>query len=340
MHPVDLRSDTVTRPTPAMRQAMLEAPVGDDVIGDDPTVARLEAVIAELAGKEAAIFVPSGTMANLIAIRLHTQPGDEVLMYDGGHPLNYEAGGAAAFAGVQLRGLPAPGGLLEPDVVRAAIPPPDVHFAPVRLLCVEDTSNRGGGTVYPMERLDALLRLAGEHSLATHLDGARVFNAVVASGVSLAERVRGFDTVAICFSKGLGAPVGSALCGDRAAMSEARRIRKSLGGGMRQSGILAAAALYALDHHVERLAEDHARARELAMGLLIEGFDVEMPQTNMVYVNVPTPAAAWKQALETHGLLCQATSNTRLRLVLHLDVPEDGVRRALAAFRAARAARG
>lgn len=328
---IDLRSDTVTRPTPAMKQAMVDAPLGDDVLGDDPTVRRLEAVAAERAGKEAAVFVPSGTMANLIAIRTHTQPGDEVLMYEGGHPFNYEAGGAAAFAGVQIRPLPAARGLLSPETVEGALRPDDVHFAPARLLCVEDTSNRGGGTVYPMERLAALTSLARHRGLGTHLDGARVFDAVVASGVPLDQRASGFDTVSFCFSKGLGAPVGSVLCGSRDRMALARRVRKALGGGMRQSGMLAAAALYALEHHVQRLSVDHARARELAMGLMIDGLSVDTPQTNMVYVEVPD-AAAWQGALEQQGIRCLSVSPTRLRLVLHLDVPDDVVRRVLAAF--------
>lgn len=328
---IDLRSDTVTRPTAAMRRAMMEAPLGDDALGDDPTVQRLEAVAAERAGKEAALFVTSGTMANLIAIRLHTQPGDEVLMYDGGHPFHYEAGGAAAFAGVQIRLLPAPRGILSPASVREAIRTPNDHHAPSALLMVEDTSNRGGGTVYPLERLRELAAIG----LRSHLDGARVFNAVVASGIPLDARAHGFDTVSFCFSKGLGAPVGSVLCGTRDAIQVARRVRKSLGGTMRQAGLLAGAALYALDHHVARLADDHARAAALATALRAEGFDVEPPETNMVYMDVPD-APAFVARLAAHGVACFATGPTRLRLVLHLDVPEDSVLRAARACSEAR----
>jgi threonine aldolase len=331
MH-VDLRSDTVTRPTPAMRRAMADAEVGDDVLGDDPTVKRLEAAAAERAGKEAAIFVPSGTMANLIAIALHTRKGDEVLMYDGGHPFNYEAGGAAAVAGAQIRTIPAARGILSVTDVLASIRARDDHFAPATLLCVEDTSNRGGGTVYPLGALDALCEAAHARGLAAHLDGARAMNAVVASGVPLERRAEGFDTVAFCFSKGLGAPVGSVLCGPRELLVRGRRVRKMLGGGMRQSGVLAAAALHALEHHVERLAEDHARARLLADGLRAVGFEVR-GETNMVYVTVDD-APRWQDRLEAAGVWCFATSPSALRLVTHLDVDDAGVRHAVETFAA------
>ncbi len=332
----DFRSDTVTRPTAAMKRAMADAPLGDDVLGDDPTVQRLEAVCAERLGKEAALFMPSGTMANLVAIRVNTQPGDEVLMHAGAHPFNYEAGGAAMFAGVQVRPLPGEGGILDLDAARAAIRPDNDHFCPATLLCCEDTANLGGGSVYPLDRLDALSDLAHGRGLRTHLDGARLFNAVVASGVPAARRARGFDTVSICFSKGLGAPVGSVLCGSAAAMKLGRRMRKALGGGMRQSGILAAACLYALEHHVDRLAEDHARARRLAAGLRALGFDlVRAPDTNMVYVTVDD-GPAWQDRLDARGVRCFATGPTTLRLVLHLDVDDAGVDHALATFAALR----
>ncbi len=335
MRLVDLRSDTVTRPTEGMKRAMMAADVGDDVFGDDPTTRRLEEVAAALAGKAAALFTPSGTMANQIALALHTRPGDEVLMEAGAHPFHYEAGGAAAIAGVQIRLIPGLNGMMEPAAVQAAIRPANVHYAPATLLCVEDTSNRGGGTVHPLDRLDALARVARDHGLATHLDGARALNAVVASGVPLARRAQGFDTVCFCFSKGLGAPVGSVLCGSADGIARARRLRKMLGGGMRQSGVLTAACLYALEHHVDRLAEDHARARTLAVGLMVEGFDVKLPQTNLIYVNVGDAQRA-QAALAAAGVLANATAPDTLRLVTHLDVDDAGVEQALRALVAAK----
>ena len=331
---VDFRSDTVTQPTAAMKQAMVDAPLGDDVLGDEPTVQRLEAICAERSGKEAALFMPSGTMANLVAIRIHTRPGDEILMHAGAHPFNYEAAGAAMFAGVQCRPLPGEGGILGLDTVAAAIRPEDDHFAPATLLCCEDTANKGGGSVYPLERLDDLCELAHGRGLRTHLDGARLMNAVVASGVSWARRARGFDSVSVCFSKGLGAPVGSILCGDAEAMKVGRRMRKALGGGMRQSGMLAAACLYALEHHVDRMAEDHANTRRLADGLKAAGFEmVREPETNMVYVYVDD-GPAWQDALDERGVRCFATGPKSLRLVVHLHIDAAGVDHAIAQFRA------
>lgn len=335
MATIDLRSDTVTLPTPGMLEAMTTAPLGDDVLGDDPTVLVLEERCAALSGKEASLFVPSGTMANLIAIGIHTRPGDEILMHLDAHPFHYEAAGAAAFAGVQIRTLPGVRGVMSPDDVRAAIRADDVHAARSSLLCVEDTHNRGGGKVQPLDNTDTLCAVARENGLRTHLDGARVWNAVIESGVPLVRRARDFDTVSFCFSKGLGAPVGSILCGTRAAIHEARRMRKRLGGGMRQTGILAAAALYALDHHVARLAEDHLRARELAMGLMIEGFDVEAPETNIVQVNV-TGAPAFTGLLAEHGVRCFAVGPDRLRLVVHLGITEADLTPTIGAFREAR----
>ena len=251
MTSVDLRSDTVTKPTEPMLDAMRAAPLGDDVLGDDPTVGELEARCAAITGKDAALFVPSGTMANLIAIEVSTRRGDEVIAHVDAHPFHYESGGAAGLAGVQLRLLPGNLGRMEPDAVEQAIRDNAPHFPRTSLLCVEDTSNRGGAAVQPLDNTRALLAIAKKHGLSTHLDGARLFNAVVQSGVSLIERAAGFDTVGFCFSKAWGAPVGSVLCGDRERMDRARRMRKMLGGAMRQSGLLAAAALYALDHHVE-----------------------------------------------------------------------------------------
>lgn len=330
---VDLRSDTVTRPTRAMREAMAWAEVGDDVFGDDPTVNALEAQAAQLAGKEAALFVASGTMGNQIAIRLHTQPGDEVLMEARAHPYNYEAGSAAAVSGVQTRLLVTEDGLLSPDIVRAAIRPENVHFAPASLLCVEDTTNRGGGGVYPIEALDALCATGRELGLKLHLDGARVFNAVVASGIPLARRLEGFDTASFCLSKGLGAPVGSLLVGSHADIHRARRIRKMFGGGMRQAGILAAAGRYALDNHIDRLAEDHRRAATLAAGLADLGYTVRTPQTNIIYVTIEE-AGAKQAALAEAGVRCIAVAANSIRLVTHLDIDDAMVDHTIAAFAA------
>lgn len=335
MPTVDLRSDTVTQPTPEMRRAMFDAPLGDDVLGDDPTVNALEARCAALSGKEAALFVPSGTMANLIAIALHTRPADEVLLHEHSHPFHYEGGGASAFAGVQLHTLPGPRGVIDPRDLRAAIRPDDPHAARSALLCVEDTHNRGGGKVQPLDNTDALCAEARRHGLKTHLDGARIWNAVVQSGVPLDRRARDFDTVSFCFSKGLGCPAGSVLCGTAAAMHEARRLRKRLGGAMRQSGFLAGAASYALDHHVERLARDHANAREVSLGLMIEGFDVETPETNIVQVVVPD-APAFVARLAERGVACFPVGPARVRLVFHLGVDDSAVKPVILAFRGAR----
>jgi len=329
---VDLRSDTVTRPTPAMRNAIANAEVGDDVWGDDPTVNALEQRAAELAGKEAALFVPSGTMANQIAIRVHTRPGDEVLVHEDSHPLNWEAAGAAVIAGVQLRPLPGARGLLDPARVIAAIRHDDPHVAPATLLSVEDTANRGGGTVHPLELLDALAEVAHSRGLVTHLDGARVFNAVVASGIPLARRVRSYDTLSFCLSKGLGCPAGSLLCGPKDLIHVGRRVRKMLGGGMRQAGILAAAGWFALDHHIERLAEDHARAAWLAAGLRDLGLHADDPDTNMVYVHgVPDPVRA-VESLRMRGILVGAVGPGTLRLVTHLDIDDVHIEATLQAF--------
>ena len=328
---VDLRSDTVTQPTAAMKQAMIDAPLGDDVLGDDPTVKRLEQMAAELAGKEASLFVPSGTMANQIAIALHTRPGDEVLMEQGTHPINYEAGGAAVLAGAQIRPLTGERGVLALSTVEAAIRPEDDHFAPATLLCVEDTANRGGGTVYPLDRLDGLGELAHARGLKTHMDGARVMNAVVKSGIPLARRTREYDTVSCCFSKGLGAPVGSVLCGTADDMRRGRRIRKLLGGGMRQSGMLAAAAIYALEHHVDRLADDHHRTHQLAQNIQEMGYVISTPETNILYVDVDDSVACVR-SLEAEGVRCLAVNPTRIRMVVHLGVTDTDILHTIQAF--------
>ena len=328
---VDLRSDTVTRPTPAMREAIARAEVGDDVFGDDPTVNALQERVAALFGKEAALFVSSGTQGNLCALMSHCQRGDEVLVGQLAHSYRYEGGGAAVLGSVQPQPLPQQGdGTLRLEDIAAAIKPDDEHFARTRLLALENTWN---GKVLAQAYLDAASDLAHARGLATHLDGARLFNAIVASGAEPARLVRGFDSVSVCFSKGLGAPVGSVLVGPREFIARARRVRKALGGGLRQAGLLAAAALYALDHHVERLAEDHALAKRLADGLAsIPGITVTAPDTNIVFAEVAGGRAeALLAHLKQHGVL--ATGLIGLRFVTHLDVDAAGVDRAIAATR-------
>ena len=339
---VDLRSDTVTQPTAAMREAMMAAPLGDDVFGDDPTVNALQERIARALGFEAALFVPTGTQSNLCAILAHCQRGDEYLVGQMAHCYRWEAGGAAVLGSVQPQPIAhqSDGSLLLSDI-EAAIKPDDAHFARTRLLALENTL---GGSLLPFDYVQAATHLAATRGLSRHLDGARLFNAAVAQATltggdawTEARRIAGcFDSVSVCFSKGLGAPVGSALCGSRALIARAHRIRKMAGGGMRQAGLLAAAALYALDHHVERLAEDHTLARRLAAGLAgIDGLAVQPPQTNIVFADLTGAArdrsAALLQHLAGHGVL--ATGLYRLRFVTHLDVDAAGVDRAVAAIR-------
>lgn len=328
---VDLRSDTLTLPTPAMRAAMASAEVGDDVFGEDPTINRLEATVAERLGKEAALYVPSGTMANQIAIRCLTEPGDEVLLEAGAHPFHYEAGGPAVISGVTLRLITGEKGVLDPEVVRRAVRAPNVHHAPARLLSVENTANRGGGTVIPVARCAALAAVARSAGLSLHLDGARLWNAAVATGDTPAAFAEHFDLISVCFSKGLGAPVGSAVVGPKAVIQKARRVRKMLGGGMRQAGIVAAAALYALDHHFERLSEDHQRAQDLWEGLTTAGYRADRPETNMLYVDVPD-APAFAERAAAAGVFCIALSFEQVRLVTHLGVNDAGVAKAIAVF--------
>ncbi len=333
---VDLRSDTVTRPTPGMLRAMSEAPVGDDVFGDDPSVNRLQDRSAELLGKEAALFVPSGTMANQVAIRAHTEPGDEIIVESGAHIFLYEGGGFAALSGVSARCVDGARGILDPGDVAAAIRPPGglSHFPNTKLIALEDTANRGGGTVYPRDVVAGIRAVADEHGLALHLDGARMFNAAVAAGLSAEEVARPFDTISFCLSKGLGCPVGSLLVGSRAFVDRAHRFRKMFGGGMRQAGFLAAAGLYALDHHVDRLAEDHARARRLADALVASGrFTPSAPvETNMAYVDTAGPAQDVVERAAEQGVLTHATGPNTIRVVAHLDVDDAGIDRAIDAM--------
>jgi threonine aldolase len=332
--PIDLRSDTVTRPTPAMRRAMAAAEVGDDVYGEDPTIRALEARTAALLGQEAALFVPSGTMANQVAVGVHAGPGDELLCGATAHVYVWEGGGIARLWGVTPRTFAGDLGRLVAADLDGAIRPDDGHYVRTRLVCLENTHNRCGGKVHPQEDVERVAAWARSHGLALHLDGARIMNAAVASGRPAAELCDPFDSVSLCFSKGLGAPVGSALAGRGDLIARARRLRKLLGGGMRQAGVLAAAALHALDHHVERLAEDHANAQVLARvvertpGLSLESGPVE---TNLVWIAVDPAlgtAAAVAGRLKERGVLVSALGAQVLRACTHLDVDREQVERA------------
>ena len=334
---IDLRSDTVTRPTPAMRAAMAAAEVGDDVFADDPTVNALQERIAAMLGKEAALFVPTGTQSNLCGLMAHCGRGDEYLVGQMAHTYRWEGGGAAVLGSIQPQPLTqAADGTIALAEIEAAIKPDDAHFARTRLLALENT---WGGKVLPQDYVLQATDLAHARGLATHLDGARLFNAAVATGGDARDTARRlaepFDTVSVCFSKGLGAPVGSALCGPKALIERAHRVRKMLGGGMRQAGVLAAAVLYALDHHIDRLADDHAHARRLAQGLQdLPGVQCEMPDTNIVFVDVaPERAHGVVERARAQGVLC--TGLYRLRLVTHLDVSRADVDRAIDVMRAA-----
>jgi threonine aldolase len=337
---IDLRSDTVTKPGPGMRRAMAEAEVGDDVFGDDPTVKVLEARTAALLGKEEALFVPSGTMANQIGVGVNTQPGDELLCASTSHVYVWEAGGIARLSGVTARTFAGDQGLLSLDDLRDAIRPAhDVHYARTRLICLENTHNRGGGRVHPISSVAEIARWAREHDLAMHLDGARLMNAVVASGRRAHEWAQYFDTVSICFSKGLGAPIGSAVAGSGEAIRRARRLRKLFGGAMRQVGIIAAGALYALDHHVDRLIEDHESAKVLADafegtdGLALDCGPVE---TNLVWVSVdPALGTAAEVAayLRSRQILVSLLGPQLIRACTHLDVTREQVEYAAGVIR-------
>jgi threonine aldolase len=327
---IDLRSDTVTRPTPGMRAAMAAAEVGDDVYGDDPTVNRLQAQAAERFGFESGLFFASGTQSNLAALMAHCGRGDEYLVGQEAHTYKYEQGGAAVLGSIQPQPLEnEPDGAIALERIANAIKPQDIHFARTRLLALENTI---GGRVLPMDYLRQATELARAHGLGTHLDGARIFNAIVKLRIDAAAAVAGFDSVSVCLSKGLGAPAGSVLLGSRDLIAQARRWRKALGGGMRQAGVLAAAGIYALEHHVEQLAQDHANAEFLAAGLRAMGLKVEPPQTNMLYAEVPAPLVAnLKKHLEQRGIL--ATIAPRTRLVTHLDLPRAKVEATLQALR-------
>ena len=335
----DLRSDTVTRPSPEMRRAMTEAEVGDDVFGDDPTVNRLQEKVASLLGKEAALFVPSGSMANETAIRAQTQPGDEIIVHADGHIYHFEAGAPAALSGCSLRLLGGERGRFDADAVRAALRPTDSHFPQSSLIVVENTHNRGGGSIWSVESIAAIHDLADQHGLKMHLDGARLMNACVATGHAPTDYTRYFDTVSICFSKGLGAPVGSAVASTAETIRRVHRFRKMFGGGMRQAGIIAAGALYAIEHNISRLAEDHANAKRLAHALAeMPGvrIDPDTVETNIVIFDVDEatgPANALCDALRARGVWMLPTAPQRVRAVTHLDVSADDIERAISVIR-------
>ncbi len=335
--PVDLRSDTVTRPTPAMREAMLAAPVGDDCFGEDPTVQRLEARVAELLGKERALFFPSGIMANQAGILAQGAPGTEVLAEARAHLIHYEEASVAAHGGMTLRGIPTSDGLLDPDALRSALRPPSPFHPRASLLALENTHLDSGGRVLAPEALAEVAEVAREAGLRIHLDGARLWNAAAALDVPPSTLCTPVDTVMTCLSKGLGAPVGSVLAGPAPVLEAAWRIRRRLGGQMRQAGILAAAGLHALEHHRDRLGEDHARARRLARGLaFLPGVQVTAPETNVVMIEVAgtgRPPADLLAGLADRGVRMVPFGPTRIRAVLHLEVDDEGVDRALAAFR-------
>jgi threonine aldolase len=337
---VDLYSDTKTRPTPAMRRAMAEAEVGDEQAFEDPTVNLLVETVAELLGKEAAVFLPSGTMANEIAYRIHVRHGEEIIVDRTGHAVDSESGGPAALAGAMLRTIDGDRGIFTAEQVEAAIRPPNRHSPRTRLVSVENTSNFGGGSVWPLATLDAVCAMAERHGLATHLDGARLMNAVVAGNHAAARICQGFDSCWLDFSKGLGAPVGAALAGSRDFIDEAWRLKQQMGGAMRQAGIIAAGALYGLRHHVERLAEDHANAKRLAEGLAeLPGIaiDPRRVETNILFFEITRPglsAHGFDDGLKAHGVRMCPAGPRRLRAVTHLDVDRDGIDRALRAARA------
>jgi threonine aldolase len=332
---VDLRSDTVTRPTAEMYEAMLNAPLGDDVLGDDPTVMRLEDLAADMTGKEEAVFVPSGTMGNQMAIATHCGPGDALIAEEEAHILYYECGGPAVFAHALTWTVPSTRGVMDPADVEKRILKRSLHTPGTALLCIENTHNRAGGTIVPLEHLAEYRRICDRHGIKLHLDGARMFNAAAALRVPVSEVARPFDTVNFCLSKGLRAPVGSVLCGSADFIARARVWRKRMGGAMRQAGILAACGIVSLTKMVDRLEEDHRRARALAASLSeMPGLkiDWETVQTNMVAVEVPTPASEWVERLREEKVWCLATGPKRIRLVLHADIDDAKLEQAVEAF--------
>lgn len=332
---VDLRSDTVTRPTPEMYEAMLQAPLGDDVLGDDPTVTELERLAAEKVGKEAALFVPSGTMGNQIAVATHTQRGEAILIEQDAHILFYEVGGPAIFSGVVSWTLNSENGVMDPAVIESRITHANLHTPGTTLLCLENTHNRAGGTIIPVGTMARYRDLATRHGLNIHLDGARVFNAAVGLGVDVREITSHVDSVNFCLSKGLRSPIGSVLCGDLEFIEMAKIWRKRLGGGMRQSGILAACGIVSLTKMIDRLADDHARARTIAEAISeLPGLSVNLStvQTNLVVVETQRLATDWVSALAKEGILCLPPGAHKLRFVFHGDIDDEQTDRAVKAL--------
>lgn len=340
---IDLRSDTVTRPTPEMRAAIAAAEVGDDVFGEDPTINKLQQKVADLLGVEAALYVPSGTMSNQLAIKCHTLPGDEVYCDENSHIYNYEAGAPAFLSGVQVRPLPGVRGAITADQIAASLRPGDHHNPVSRLVVLENTHNRAGGAIFPCAEIENIHALTREKGLRLHLDGARLWNAHVATGIPLRRYGALFDSISVCLSKGLGAPVGSVLAGPAEFIDRAHRFRKMWGGGMRQAGLLAAAGLYALEHNIARLAIDHQHAQQLAAAFLkFSGFEVDLEATKTNIVIVELRKSGLKAAdlvvkLKEKGVLCLATAPTRIRLVTHLDVSPAEITAACAGIEAAAA---
>ncbi|RMG69125.1 MAG: low-specificity L-threonine aldolase [Calditrichaeota bacterium] len=339
MRVVDLRSDTVTRPSAEMRQVMMTARVGDDVFGEDPTVNQLQEMVAEMTGKEAALFVTSGTQGNQVCINAHTRPGEEVIVERGSHIFNYECGSPALLSGVQLYPIDGKHGAFTLEQVEQAVRPPNVHHPQTRLICIENTHNRAGGTIFPLEEMARISQFARQRGLRMHLDGARLWNASVATGISIREYCQYFDSVSMCFSKGLGCPVGSIVAGDRDFIQRAHYYRKAYGGGLRQAGVLAAAAIYAIENNFSRLEEDHRKARLLAEGLSqLPGvkLDLETVQTNIVIFDLDeavVPAERLVALLREQGVLVLNIAPGRIRAVTHLDVSMEDVAFALEACR-------
>jgi threonine aldolase len=338
---IDLRSDTVTRPTPGMRAAIQAAEVGDDVFNEDPTVNRLQEKLAAVLGKEAALYVPSGTMSNQTCIKAHTQPGDELICETTCHIYNFEAGGPAMLSGVTCRTIEGDYGILDVSQLEGKIRPVNDHLVRTRLVCLENTHNRGGGRIYPLDKIKAISAWAHANGLVMHLDGARLFNAVVATGIPAAQWAQHFDSVSVCFSKGLGAPIGSALAGPRDFITRARRVRKVLGGSMRQAGVAAAGALYALENHVSRLAEDHKHAQVIAAAIAdTPGLRLDPPdvQTNIIFFEVDSELGTSRDVaatLKQRGILVQTPGPHVMRACTHLDVSAAQAERAAEAIRQA-----
>ena len=335
---IDIRSDTVTKPSDEMRDVIARAEVGDDVFGEDPNVNELQSAVAKLFGKESALYVPSGTMANQVSINSHTQPGNEIICEAGCHLYNYESGAPALLSGVMLRTIEGVMGSITADQVESNIRPTNAHFAQTALIALENTHNRAGGTVFPIEQIKEISGVAKKHNIKMHLDGARLMNAVVATGIEAAEWASYFDSASICLSKGLGAPVGSVVAGTKGFIERAHRYRKTYGGGMRQAGLLAAAGKYALENNVERLADDHANARSFAESVaVLEGINIELEwvQTNIVMIDIDESlgsAADWILNLEEMGIAILSVSPQRLRAVFHLNVSKEETADAVAKF--------